>query len=462
MIFNIILLLYFHLCESYDYYSLKLNKIYLSQPITPNETIDINITRNNLTQEQLDELEEYLDLPLNSSELKEFNESYIKTKNIKSELYTIDTYIGSNQQYFRLLLSTYDDYNTISSINCESCNVSNKYNFSLSNNAFNVFKNNTEEIIIDSCTIPMQSKENGLIKKNNITIDNFIMKVIEKNDTVYKEFLNSELIDGIISLSYNNNSQIPNSNFILELYKEGKISSPSFSIIITSLNNNRLYLGDIMKNDYIKNYVNESMNKGECNIVGNNWQCQIEKLEYTDFKSHKSSFTQRDHSMVKFNLNEKKLVIPYYYYSSIVVGYYYEVNEKGRRRKVNNKSCYTSSGQIFCTCSSDKKGFGVITLIFKNNSRLDIDIRDYVYYDKNAYFFKCRVDVDLSNYDEFIIGLKGLNNTILSFDLDDRKVEFFHKKKAGPNYKLWTILMGMILGFALTIIAILVDKNSNR
>ena len=458
MKFNIILLLYFQLCFSYDYYSLKLNKIYLPQLTNPNETIDYNVTRINLTQEQLDELEEYIDLPLNSSELKELNESYIKTKNIKSELYTIDSYIGSSQQYFRLLLSTYDDYNIISSINCESCNVSNKYNFSLSNNAINVLKNNNEEIIIDSCTIPMQSKENGLIKKNNITVDNFIMKVIEKNDTKYKEFLNSELIDGIISLDYSISTEIPNNNFIMELYNEGKISSPSFSIIITSLNYNRLYLGDIMKNDYIKNYVNSSMNKGECAAIDNKWQCQLEKLEYTDFVSHLSSFDRWDDSIVKFDLNEKKLVIPDIYYSKIVVGYYIERNGKGIRRKVYNKHCYTYSGKIFCTCSSGKNSFGVITFIFQNNSRLDIDIRDYVYYDESAYFFKCRVDATLSDNKEFVIGLKGLNNTILSFDLDDKKVEFFHRKKAGPNYKLWIILMGLILGIVFAVVGILIGR----
>jgi hypothetical protein len=460
MKFNIILLLYFNLCFSYDYYSLKLNKIYLSELTTPNETLDSNITINNLTQEQLDELEEYIDLPLNSSELKELNESYIKTKNIKSELYTIDSYIGSSQQYFRLLLSTFDDYNTIFSINCESCNVSNKYNFSLSNNNINISNNNNEEIIIDSCVLPMQSKENGLIKKNNITIDNFLIKVIEKNETENKDVLNSEEIDGIISLSFNMSTQIPNNNFIMELYNEGKISSPSFSIIITSLNNNRLYLGDIMKNDYIKNYINSSMNKGDCPVIGNYWQCQIEKLEYTDFKSHLSSFTKWENSMVKFNLNEKKLVIPDIYYDKIIIGYYTE-SKKGRRRRVYNKYCYIFSGQIYCSCSADKKGFGVMTLIFQNNSRLDIDIRDYVYYDESAYFFKCRVDATLSNYDEFVIGLKGLNNTILSFDLDDRKIEFFHKKKAGPNLKLWIIIIGFILGIALGIISIL-EERYNR
>jgi hypothetical protein len=43
-------------------------------------------------------------------------------------------------------------------------------------------------------------------------------------------------------------------NFIRELYNEKYISSPSFSIIISSSNYNRLYLGDTMQNEYIKNY----------------------------------------------------------------------------------------------------------------------------------------------------------------------------------------------------------------
>ena len=158
-------------------------------------------------------------------------------------------------------------------------------------------------------------------------------------------------------------------------------------------------------------------------------------------------------------LTKKKLVIPYIYYNSIIIGYYYESTKKGRRRRVYNKYCYRYSGQIFCSCSADKKDFGVITLIFQNNSRLDIDIRDYVYYDESAYFFKCRVDATLSDNKEFVIGLKGLNNTILSFDLDDKKIEFFHKKKAGPNYKIWILLIGSILGIALWIISMQLQRS---
>jgi hypothetical protein len=129
-------------------------------------------------------------------------------------------------------------------------------------------------------------------------MDNFLFKVLESDSS---GFLNSDLIDGILSLSYNNNSQIPNNNFIMELYNEGLISSPSFSIIITSSNVNRLYLGDIMKNEYVKNYVNSSMNKGECKIIDNDWKCQIDYLEYVDFIRPSSSHTKWANSIVKFD-----------------------------------------------------------------------------------------------------------------------------------------------------------------
>ena len=432
----IFLILFFHFSIVFCYYSLKLNKVYL--PLLPNNSeIFKNETENNLTLEELEDLKEYINLPLNTSDLNILYESYIKTKNIKSELYTIDLYIGSYKQYFRFLLSTFDDNNTVSSINCNSCNVSNKYNYTLSNINLNltdiIYENflNQEisyKICIDSCSILSHSTKNGIIEKTKLNMDNFFLKVLESDSS---GFLNSDLIDGILSLSYNKNSQIPNNNFIMELYNEGKISSPSFSIIITSSNINRLYLGDIMKNEYVKNYVNSSMNKGECKIIDNDWKCQIDYLEYVDFVHPSSSHTKWAYSIVKFDLKQKKLTIPYFYETLLIIGYRYKTYRCGKStcvKIVYNKYCTRYWGPTYCTCSS-KNGFGVATFYFKNNSRLDVDLSDYVFYDNSSYYFKCRVDIVLSDKDEFIIGLRGLNNTILSFDLDDKKIEFFHKKK---------------------------------
>ena len=124
-----ILLLFLLFNISYGYIPLVLNKIYL-QVLTNDSNTDIEI--NETIKQKLDNLEEYNDLPLNNSELNLLNQSYIQTKNINSTQYTVELYLGSNKQIFRLLLSTSDDFLTVSSINCKLCNVSNKYNSALS------------------------------------------------------------------------------------------------------------------------------------------------------------------------------------------------------------------------------------------------------------------------------------------------------------------------------------------
>ena len=75
---HILLILLIHLSISFDYYSLKLNKIYLFQLNISNNTY-YNILENNLTKEQLEELEENIDLPIKISKLNEVNDSYIQT-----------------------------------------------------------------------------------------------------------------------------------------------------------------------------------------------------------------------------------------------------------------------------------------------------------------------------------------------------------------------------------------------
>ena len=442
-----------------SYYSLKLNKKFIYLPQLSNDSAIINNgTINNLTKEELEDLEEYIDLPLKNTELNNLNQSYIKTKNIKSELYTIDAYLGSNKQYFRLLLSTFDIFTQVTSINCKFCNATNKYNSSLSNNNLelsNLSESSNYKIFIDSLFINSEKKINGIKEKNSIKVDNLIFKVLESNNS---GFINSNLIDGILSLSYNNNSQIPNNNFIKELYQEGKISSPSFSIIITSSNTNRLYLGDILKNDYIKNYISTSMNKGECDIIDNKWQCKLQSVEYTDFIYISSNEKRNAKSLVKFDLTQNKLTIPFYYFNFIIVGYRYEKRNirSSIYEKKDNKFCLEYNNAIYCTCSS-KNSFGVVSLYFKNNSRLDIDLRDYVYYDKSAPSLNCRVDISLSNKEEFIVGLRGLNNTILSFDLEDKKIVFLHRKKTDDwNSNLMNFLLVMCF---IIVIIIVIIKN---
>ena len=111
---------------------------------------------------------------------------------------------------------------------------------------------------------------------------------------------------------------------------------------------------------------------------------------------------------------------------------------KKRKRKsrtiIYNKVCQNFSGSIYCSCSG-KNSFGELIFHFQGDSQLIVDLSDYVYYNESAAFLQCRVDIALSDNKKFIVGLRGLDNTILSFDLNDKKIEFFQKEKKEKKEK---------------------------
>ena len=418
-----ILIFYFLLNISICYYSLKLNKVYLKN--ISNDINNESLGNNKLNDEYFEHLKNNVDFPLSYSELKLINESFIPTKNINLELYTIELYLGSDKQYFRLLLSTFDDLITVSSINCKLCNVSNKYDSFLSKTAMKLKSSNNNhkiqyEFFKDSCSLLLDSIQNDIIVKKYINISSLNFKVVEKDSS---RFLNSNLVDGILGLSYNKGDGILSKSFIRQLYNEGYLSSLSFSIIITSSNINRFYLGDIMENDYIRNYYNSSVNKGECSIIDNNWKCKLEKLEYNALKINqweKQIFW--DDSNVSFNIKENKLIIPSEYFELIVRSYKMVTDHDTHvTRTQYNKFCWTFEEIIYCSCSSEDD-FGIVKFHFVENSNIDIDLRNYVYYNKSAFYFKCRTDIILSDNNELVVGLKGLNNTILSFNMEEKKI----------------------------------------
>ena len=67
------------------------------------------------------------------------------------------------------------------------------------------------EYFKDSCSVPLGSNQNDIIIKNYINISSLNFKVVEKDPS---GFLNSDLVDGILGLSYNKGDGILNKNFI--------------------------------------------------------------------------------------------------------------------------------------------------------------------------------------------------------------------------------------------------------
>ena len=83
-----ILIVFILLNIAFCYYSLKLNKTYFQ--VLPNSSIE----NKEAIEDHLENLEEYVDLPLTNSDLSLINKSYILTKNINFEFYTASFYLG--------------------------------------------------------------------------------------------------------------------------------------------------------------------------------------------------------------------------------------------------------------------------------------------------------------------------------------------------------------------------------
>ena len=142
-------------------------------------------------------------------------------------------------------------------------------------------------------------------------------------------------------------------------------------------------------------------------------------------------------------MKENNLIIPESYYDFIIVGYHTVSLKKSITKSKSNKSCRMYDGIVYCHYVS-LNDFGIVTFYFENNLKLDLDIRDYVSYNESAFYFKYKVDVVWSKNDEFIVGLRGLNNTILTFNMEEKTIKFFQQLKFTKNYESYLIMIGLI------------------
>ena len=67
-------------------------------------------------------------------------------------------------------------------------------------------------------------------------------------------------------------------------------------------------------------------------------------------------------------------------------------------------------------------------------------------------FYKCRADIILSDNDEFVVGLRGLNNAILSLNTEEKKIKFF-LQKAKTSVR-WFMITLAFIGILILIIGL--------
>jgi hypothetical protein len=213
--------------------------------------------------------------------------------------------------------------------------------------------------------------------------------------------------DGLIGLNIHNN---PNKkNIIYNLYEQGQISSPRYSLYLSSGSESRLYIGDYSQNTVISSLYRQ-MNYCSVGKKEYNWSCNISGIEV----NKKSYFVES-----KFTLDSgiSYLIIPISDFKII---------KKQIIEETNSDCIFNENHQLLCRCSSPdifpdlrlKTADGYSPFEIKLNKLID-------FFPKLTYSCRFEIFVDMNNYDNWILGANVMRDTLFSFDIASRKIGFY-------------------------------------
>ena len=395
-------------------------------------------------------------------------------KNYKDVQYTGDIYVGTPYIKYSVIYDTGSNLFWIPSINCTlKCrNNTNKYNPELSSTSINLhIKKNISyakgyikgRLYKDKICLNKKLGFSYLYNKE-LSADNF--KLI----AAYKEkYLFRTIFDGIVGLGINDEGDIYNS-LIKTLYNQNEITIPSFSFYLLSykanpnINNkneiSRLYIGDILENNYINQLFKNKIKYCYLPEKSDFWLCQSIsiKLEY----SNKTKNIKTKSGLI-FDTGTSYTIIPKN--DSLNVMDYFN--------NTLNKNCIvTKYNQILCQCNSTKE-FGEIKIFFNENNFYRINFEDIIEYYQN-YRYQCHFQmlVDKIDFGIWVIGDSSLRGSLITFNMEDRKISFIQSindviddNKISSNFigknnwignaLLWILIFGGILLVVLLIIYIL-------
>ena len=409
---------------------------------------------------------------------KNLQYTMIQLSNYKDIQYSGDIYVGTPYKKYSVIYDTGSNLFWLPSINCTlKCrNETNKYNPELSSSSINLhIKKNISyakgyikgRLFKDKVCINKNSGFSFLYNKE-LSIDNF--KLI----AAYKEkYLYRTIFDGIVGLGINDEGDEYNS-LIKTLYNQNKISIPSFSFYLLSNkgnnNNNisfnssndisRLYIGDILENNYINNLFKNKTK--HCYLPEKNdyWLCQSNSIELS--LNNKSNIINSTSGVI-FDTGTSYTIIPKND-SQNIIDYF--------NNTLNKKCIITKYHQIVCECNSAKE-FGNIKIFFDENNFYQINFEDIIQYN-HRFRYQCHFQmlVDKIDFGIWVIGDSSLRNNLITFNMDERKISFvqnitdiiddnkiannfFKKNNWISNALFWIFIIGGILLVVLLIIYIL-------
>jgi hypothetical protein len=341
-----------------------------------------------------------------------------------------NVYIGSNFQEMSVIFDTGSNILWVSSNKCMNCrNFTSKYaeEESITHKDLNITKNITYAIGFVNGTLvedevfigKMQNLENN----NNqyyMGASNFKFLVVD-----YESELDGTIADGVLGLGIDTEGD-ERMSFIYTLYNQNKINRPQFSFYLTdSKKDSRIYIGDITENFYLKPEF-DKMSYCNVNNRSHYWQCDLENIRIKSksiqnenlnhtFNNTLINNTLETSSKVIFDTGTSYLIIPVYDFVGILPHFL--------NNALDNKCGITPYFQFICKCNSPEE-FDDIVLHIGSNSFIIPTENIIEFFPTLEYQCRFEIIIDLFMMDAWILGDSVLRNTLLTFDMNDRRIGY--------------------------------------
>ena len=295
----------------------------------------------------------------------------------------------------------------VPSSDCVNClKKTNRYNPKLSTTSSET--NNTKSITYaigfvegNLCYDTISLNKDGYFKANE-----FLFLNVKK-----EENLTGTVGDGVFGLGIFNEND-PHMSLIESLYNQKQINNAAFSFYLLGTNNiSRIFIGDILKNEYISNLFKNKIQQCQVNQDSLYWEC-----------------ISNDGIIISNNNNKKEIFYSNYTFifdsgSSYTMIPQNDFNHIFNFLNSEHNCMLNKYNELLCQCNS-KNEFGKIEIKFDKNNVFVLNLEKMI--DNINAQNQCHFQITKESYDLnfWILGDSALRGKIINFNLNERKISF--------------------------------------